>query len=44
MLHRLFREECLVLVQRYETLRSRMGQELASRRAFIAHNRSLALS
>jgi len=44
MLLRLFREECHVLVQRYETLRSRMSHELANRRAFIAHNRSINLS
>ena len=33
-----------IVIPRYESLRSRMGQEVASRRAFIAANRSNQLS
>jgi len=42
MLNKLFRDELIELVKRYEGIRFRMSQELASRRAFILQNRSLA--
>eukprot|EP00092_Neocalanus_flemingeri_P004861 GFUD01005231.1.p1 GENE.GFUD01005231.1~~GFUD01005231.1.p1 ORF type:complete len:292 (-),score=75.01 GFUD01005231.1:119-994(-) len=41
MLNKLFRDELAELVMRYEGVRYRMSQELASRRAFILQNRSI---
>jgi len=41
MLNKLFRDELIELVKRYEGVRFRMSQELTNRRAFIMQNRSL---
>jgi len=41
MLNKLFRDELIELVKRYEGIRFRMSQELTNRRAFIMQNRSL---
>ena len=41
MLNRLFRDELIELVKRYEGVRFRMSQELASRNAFLLQNRSI---
>lgn len=40
MLNKLFRDELIELVKRYEGVRFRMSQELASRNAFLLQNRS----
>ena len=41
MLNKLFRDELIELVKRYEGVRFRMSQELASRKAFLLQNRSI---
>lgn len=41
MLNKLFRDELIELVKRYEGVRFRMSQELTNRRAFLLHNRSI---
>ena len=41
MLNKLFRDELIELVKRYEGVRFRMSQELTSRNAFLLQNRSI---